>query len=94
MRRCRTCTGSLCVWEDHQQAETLDGNWSGFHKQGNSPQSEEREEIRKAARQHYIQCNFKIIKVSHSDSRPTGVQAEAEQSSGTVRLHGNTAVVQ
>ena len=60
--RCRTWMGSLCVWEDHQQAETLDGNWSGFHKQGNSPQSEEHEKIRKVAREHYIQCNFKIIK--------------------------------
>lgn len=51
------------------------------------------EEIRKEARQHIL-CEFGIIKVSHSHSCPTGVQAEAEQGSGTVCLHGNTAGVQ
>lgn len=42
----------------------------------------------------YPPCGLWIIKVPHSDDCPTGVQAEAEQSSGTVHLHGNAAGVQ
>lgn len=42
----------------------------------------------------YFLCEFQIIRVSHGYSRPTGVQAEAEQGSSTVRLHGNTVRVQ
>lgn len=41
----------------------------------------------------YFLCGF-YNKVSHSQSRPTGIEAEAEQSSGAVRLHRNTAGVQ
>lgn len=89
-----TCMENLCVWEDHPKAENLEGNWSGFHKQGNFPQSEEIQGDQKRGHNAYFLCEFGIIKVSHSYSCPTGVQAEAEQGSGTVRLHGNTAGVQ
>lgn len=50
--------------------------------------------MRSEKRPESILCEFQLIKSSHNYSCPTGVQAEAEHCSGTVRLHGNTTGVQ